>query len=96
MSHSPQECIYLVMATGIQHGQRPVPLRAFPGRPQAEQWQAEVLDYHISPLDLPFGDDAADWNEYNTQLKAWRGAQPAGVAVSEYQQFGVYEVPFGS
>lgn len=85
MSNGPQESIFLVMATGIKHGQRPVPLRAFPSRSQTEQWQAELLDYHISPPDLPFGDDAADWNEYDAQLKAWRGAHPAGVSVSDYQ-----------
>ncbi len=96
MSHTPQVSIFMVMATGIKHGQRPVPLRAFPSRAQAEEWQANLLDYHISPPDIPAGGDDSDWKEYDAQLKAWRGAHPAGVAVSDYQQFGVYEVPFGS
>ncbi|MGN9498500.1 hypothetical protein ACTMQ1_26605 [Pseudomonas syringae pv. aptata] len=96
MNHTAQDGIFLVMATGVKHGQRPVPLRAFSSRPLAEKWQGELLDYHISPPDLPFGDDPADWNEYDAQLKAWRGSHPAGAAVSDYQQFGVYEVPFGS
>ncbi|WP_312830574.1 hypothetical protein [Pseudomonas rhodesiae] len=95
MSHTAQDSIFLVMATGIKHGQRPVPLRAFASRALAEEWQGELLDYHISPPDLPFGDDAADWTEYDAQLKAWRASHPAGVAVSDYQQYRVYEVPFG-
>ncbi|CAD0266049.1 conserved hypothetical protein [Pseudomonas veronii] len=90
-----QGSIFLVMATGIKNGQRPVPLLAFPGRTQAEEWQAELIGYHISSPDMPAGDDAALWKEYDAQLKAWRDAHPAGVAVSDYQHFGVYEVPLG-
>jgi len=93
---TPQVIIFMVLATGIKYGQRPVPLRAFPSRAQAEEWQGNLLDYHISPPDLPAGGDDADWKEYDAQLKAWRDAHPAGVAVSDYQQFGVYEVPFES
>ncbi len=75
------------------HGNRhqtwpePVPLRAFPSRAHAEEWQGNLLDYHISPPDLPAGGVDADWKEYDAQLKAWRDAHPVGVAVPSGDPF---------
>lgn len=89
---APQGCIFLVMATGIKYGQPPVPLLAFQKRPQAEEWQAEIIDYHINPPEMPVDDNGDDWKQYNAQLEAWRNGHPGGKAISEYQYFGVYEV----
>ncbi|WP_410935965.1 hypothetical protein [Pseudomonas sp. W5-01] len=46
-----------------------------------------MLDYHISPPDLPAGGVDADWKEYDAQLKAWRDAHPVGVAVPSGDPF---------
>lgn len=85
--------MFLVMATGIKSGQPPVPLRVFQNRELAETWQAKLIDYHVSPPDVPGDDDPGTWKDYDTQLEAWRSAHPAGMEVSQYQHFRVYEVP---
>lgn len=84
--------VFLVMATAIQ-AKPPIPLRVFQDRDQAEKWQAELIEYHVSPPDMPAGDDAVSWKEYDVQIAAWRSAHPAGIDASHYQRFGVYEVP---
>lgn len=88
--------VFLVMATArVYDHKQPIPLRAFPERAQADEWRAELIDYHISPPAMPAGDDAALWKGYDAQMTAWRNAHPAGVEASHYQSFGVYDVPFG-
>ena len=84
--------VFLVMATAIG-AKPPIPLRVFQDRDQAEKWQAELIDYHVSPPDMPDSEDASDWSNYKAQVAAWRSAHPAGVSGYQYQRFGVYEVP---
>lgn len=84
--------VFLVIATAIQT-KPPIPLRVFQDRALAEKWQAELIDYHVSPPDMPTGDDAGSWKDYDAQIAAWRSAHPAGIAASHYQRFGLYEVP---
>lgn len=84
--------VFLVMATAIQN-KPPIPLRVFQDRAQAEKWQAALIDYHVSPPDMPDDDDAGSWKDHGAQMKAWRSDHPAGIDASHYQRFGVYEVP---
>ena len=84
--------VFLVMATAIQ-SKPPIPLRVFQDRAQAEKWQTKLIDYHVSPPDMPSGHDAGSWKDHDTQMAAWRSAHPAGIEASHYQRFGVYEVP---
>ncbi|WP_413790916.1 MULTISPECIES: hypothetical protein [Pseudomonas] len=81
--------IFLIMATAI--GQPPVPLRAFQGRAQAEEWQADLIDYHISVPECPV--DIESWEDYDAQLKAWQRGHPGGIAVAGYRMFELHEVP---
>ncbi|MDI9293536.1 hypothetical protein QMY33_00215 [Pseudomonas aeruginosa] len=83
--------VFLVMATAILT-KPPIPLRVFKDRAQAEKWQADLIAYHISPPDMPVGDDAGSWKDYDARIEAWRSAHPAGTEASHYQRFGVYEV----
>lgn len=88
------ERVFLVMATAIEvEAKPPIPLRVFQDRGRAEKWQAELIDYHFCPPDMPGSDDSGAWKNYETQLVAWRSAHPAGVNGSYYQRFGIYEVP---
>jgi len=80
------------MATAIEN-KPPIPLRVFPERPHAEKWQAELIEYHVSPPVMPTGDDAGDWKDYEARMLVWRRDHPAGIDASHYQRFGLYEVP---
>lgn len=87
---------FLVMATAnvYQHKQ-PIPLRVFQDRTQAEGWVNDLIDYHISPPEMPYVEDRDDaWDDYHAQVGLWRCSHPAGIAASHYQHFGVYEVPY--
>ncbi|EPG8943881.1 hypothetical protein L4Z64_001288 [Pseudomonas aeruginosa] len=86
-----ETAIFLVMASSA--GSPSIPLRAFEERHQAEAYAAMLIEYHIS---APLGpDDEETWEDFATKQKAWAAAHPGGVAVSRYQQFGVYEIPYG-
>jgi len=90
--------VFLVMATasGFRSSERkPLPLRVFEDRAQAEEWQSVLLDYHLSPPEMPVEDDREIWNGYTAQLDEWGRRHPAGADASQYQHFGVYEVPVG-
>lgn len=86
------DIVFLVMATSNQ-GEKSIPLRVFQGREQAEKWQTEVIDYHLSPPDMPINDDAGAWKEFDAKLAEWRNAHPAGAEASRYNRFSMYEVP---
>ena len=58
--------VFLVMATAILT-KPPIPLRVFKDRAQAEKWQADLIAYHISPPDMPVGDDAGSWKDYDAR-----------------------------
>ena len=83
---------FLVMATSIE-AKPPLPLRVFQDRVLAEKWQAALIEYHVSPPDMPACDDAGSWTDYDEQVAVWRSAHPAGIAASHYQRFGMHEVP---
>lgn len=86
-----QSCVFLVMASAA--GSPSIPLRAFEERQQADEYAAMLIEYHIS---APLGpDDEETWEDFATKLKTWSAAHPGGIAVSRYQQFGVYEIPYG-
>jgi len=54
-----------------------------------------LIDYHLSPPEMPIEDDREIWNGYKARLEEWRRVHPAGAEASHYQHFGVYEVPLG-
>lgn len=86
--------VFLVMATAIVYAHKqPIPLRVFQDRAQAEGWVNDLIDYHLSPPEMPVEDDRDIWKGYEAQLEVWRSSHPAGAAASHYQHFGVYEVP---
>lgn len=88
--------VFLVMATANRYaGKEPIPLRVFECRDQAEEWQNTLLDYHLTPPELPIEDDREIWNGYKARMDEWRRGHPAGTAASEYERFGVYELPLG-
>jgi len=90
--------VFLVMATasGFRSEERmPLPLRVFEDRAQAEEWQNMLLDYHISPPEMPLEEGQEIWSAYKVQVKEWEQCHPAGIEASQYQHFGVYEVPIG-
>ncbi len=80
---------YLIMATDLR--QPPLPLRVFDDRDSAQEWQAAVVDYHISEPFPP--EDGTSWEDYETQLEYWRQSHPAGVTAARYRAFKMYEVP---
>lgn len=84
--------MYLVMAVCAQ-GKKPTPLRVFNDRSQAEKWQAEVIDHHVSPPEIPDVDDSDGWKEYDLKVSAWRNSHPAGIDASQFNSFAIYEVP---
>ncbi|MEC4242339.1 MULTISPECIES: hypothetical protein [Pseudomonas] len=89
---------FLVMATasGFRSDERkPLPLRAFENRAQAEEWQNVLFDYHLSPPEIPLEAGCEIWNDYKARMKEWERRHPAGAEASQYQHFGVYEVPVG-
>jgi len=90
MSNNARASIFLILATGLKYGQSPVPLRAFQDRAQAEEWQSDLIDYHISEPDPV---DTESWSDYEAQRKAWQQGHPGGVAVADYRMFELHEVP---
>lgn len=83
---------FLVMATdNVYAHKKPIPLRVFHDRAQAEGWVNDLIDYHLSPPE----DDREIWNDYKDRLKEWGRVHPAGAEASQYQHFGIYEVPLG-
>lgn len=87
---------FLVMATdNVYAHKKPIPLRVFHDRAQAEGWVNDLIDYHLSPPEMPVEDDRDIWNDYQARLKEWGRVHPAGAEASQYQHFGVYEVPLG-
>jgi len=87
---------FLVMATdNVYARKKPIPLRVFHDGPQAEGWVNDLIDYHLSPPEMPVEDDREIWNGYKARLEEWRRGHPAGTEASHYQHFGIYEVPVG-
>lgn len=90
--------VFLVMATasGFRSEERkPLPLRAFEDRAQAEVWQDMLIDYHLNPPEMPIEEGREIWSDYKAQVKEWEHRHPAGAKASQYQHFGIYEVPIG-
>ena len=90
--------VFLVMATAssIYERKKPIPLRVFEDREQADGWLSSLIDYHLTLPEVPYlGASDDTWNEHRSKVEAWRGDHPAGIAASHYQCFGVYEVPSG-
>ena len=91
--------VFLVMATacGFRSSEKkPIPLKVFNDRARAEEWMNVRIDYHINTPKQPTGSDCEDeWADWRLQKTAWRADHPAGVVVSDYQHYGVYEVPLG-
>ena len=91
------ETVFLVMATasGFRCSERqPLPLKVFNDHSSAEERLDVLLDYHISPpSQYDVEDDEAGWKAYLIEVEAWRVAHPAGRIASDYQHFGIYEVP---
>lgn len=97
LAEAARETVFLVMATArVYDHKQPIPLRVFEDRAQADSWLESLIDYHLSPPELPTDLDSDEaWVEYHDQLKAWRAAHPAGSAAADYQHFGVYDLPLG-
>lgn len=74
---------------------KPLPLRAFDDCAQAEAWQDMLIDYHLNPPEMPIEEGREIWSDYKAQVKEWEHRHPAGAKASQYQHFGIYEVPIG-